>query len=282
MSVLFRILAILIFVALLSNCKEDNRIEPEPSFRKIKQSIKIHDDNANGITLRMGKVTVRENAFFLYNSNGLLDSLYVLSDTTPNATLIKSIKVNYESNRIIGNAYLNRVGVFKFFFLFNQKKQITKILFGDVISNEGFSINYANDKISNINISPLEIPIYKNFVYDGSNNLLQFITSDSIGNLVKVSFTYSTKSIPKELDIKFASAGFQFLYAGGVNIISLMGLNTGISNTNRIFSRKETYLSTGQEIARYLFEYQEDVDNNIIGRKGTINDTIEINYDYKY
>ncbi|MBL0287696.1 MAG: hypothetical protein IPQ19_09920 [Bacteroidetes bacterium] len=155
-------------------------------------------------------------------------------------------------------------------------------MFGDVISNEGFSINYSNDKISNIKISPLEIPFYKNFVYDGSNNLLQFIASDSIGNLVKVSFSYSTQSITDELDIKFASAGFQFLYAGGVNIISLMGLNTGIGNTNRIFSRNETYLATEQEIARYLFEYQEDADNNITGRKGTINDTIEINFDYKY
>lgn len=282
MSVLFRILMILFFAAFLCNCKEDKTPEPEASFRRIKQSIKIHDDNANGYSLRMNEIKVRENAIFLYNSDGLLDSMYVFSDTTSNATLLKSLKLSYVPGKVKAKAYLDGVGSFDANFIYNEKKQVTKILFGDIASNTGFSLDYLNDKISFIKLNPLEIPIYKNFVYDGSNNLLQFVASDTLGNLVKVNFTYAPQTIPEELDIKFASVGFQFLYAGGVNVISLMGLNTGICNTNRIFSRKETYLNTGQEIARYLFEYQEDAANNIIGRKGTINDTLEINYDYKY
>ncbi|MBL0287697.1 MAG: hypothetical protein IPQ19_09925 [Bacteroidetes bacterium] len=123
MSVLFRMLMILFFAAFLCNCKEDKTPEPEASFRRIKQSIKIHDDNANGITLRMGKVIVRENAFFLYNSDGLLDSLYVLSDTLPNADLLKSIKISYESDMVIAKAYLKGlVLIISFFFSIKKNK----------------------------------------------------------------------------------------------------------------------------------------------------------------
>ena len=72
MSVLFRMLMILFFAAFLCNCKEDKTPEPEASFRRIKQSIKIHDDNANGSGLRLIDTTIKEPVLFFYNEKSPL------------------------------------------------------------------------------------------------------------------------------------------------------------------------------------------------------------------
>ena len=94
MSVLFRIIAILILTPLFTNCKEDKTPELEPSFRRIKQSIKIHDDNANGSDLRLLNISLSEPVLFFYNEKGLLDSLVGFSDSTF-SHVKKTMKVFY-------------------------------------------------------------------------------------------------------------------------------------------------------------------------------------------
>ena len=94
----------------------------------------------------------------------------------------------------------------------------------------GIFFSYTSSKITNIRITVLGTSTnITNFVYDGNNNLQQYILPDSNNVLYKIAFTYDlNKPISSDLDIRFASAGIQFLYAGGVNVISLIGLNTGV------------------------------------------------------
>ncbi|MBK6276158.1 MAG: hypothetical protein IPF58_16395 [Saprospirales bacterium] len=68
--------------------------------KRIKQSFKVHDDNVNNVDLRKQNISIREVANFYYNTAGLLDSLNVFSDSTPGATLLKSIKFNYLADRV--------------------------------------------------------------------------------------------------------------------------------------------------------------------------------------
>ena len=84
------------------------------------------------------------------------------------------------------------------------------------------------------------------------------------------------------MDIRFASAGILYVYSGGVNVISLMGLNYGLGNTHRIFKRKEYNLQTSQNGFNYIFEYGVNNNEEIIDRKITVNDTIDITYQYRY
>ena len=84
---------LIVVIATLHSCVPNG--DNNPTMRKIKQSIKVHDDNINGINLRVQNLSIRENARFYYNSIGLLDSMDVFSDTTASATLLKSLKLVY-------------------------------------------------------------------------------------------------------------------------------------------------------------------------------------------
>lgn len=274
---------ICIFVFGLNSCT--NNPTTDPVIKRIKQSFKIHDDNVNNVDLRkLNNVSIREAANFYYNADGTLDSLNVYSDSTPSATLLKSIKFNYLTDRVRARIFFapndRNVGDF----VFNSKKQVTKIVDTSGLDLFGLFFSYTSDKITNIRISVLGTSTnITNFVYDGNNNLLQYILPDSVGVLHKIAFTYDlSKPIPSDLDIRFASAGVQFLYAGGVNVISLLGLNTGVGNTHRILDRTETTVVGGQQDNKYIYEYSTNSLDEITNRKITVNDTVDVFYEYRY
>ena len=122
---------ILLFVAFLIafgfNACINNPTE-NPVEKRIKQSFKVHDDNVNNVDLRKQNISIREVANFYYNTAGLLDSLNVFSDSTPGATLLKSIKFNYLADRVRARIFFapNDRNVGDFFF--NSSKQVTKIV----------------------------------------------------------------------------------------------------------------------------------------------------------
>ena len=278
---------ILLFVAFLIafgfNACINNPTE-NPVEKRIKQSFKVHDDNVNNVDLRKQNISIREVANFYYNTAGLLDSLNVFSDSTPGATLLKSIKFNYLADRVRARIFFapNDRNVGDFFF--NSSKQVTKIVDTSGLDLFGIFFSYTSSKITNIRITVLGTSTnITNFVYDGNNNLQQYILPDSNNVLYKIAFTYDlNKPISSDLDIRFASAGIQFLYAGGVNVISLIGLNTGVGNTNRITDRVETKVIGGEEGNVYQYEYSTNNIDEIVSRKITINDTVDVFYDYRY
>ncbi|MBK8350777.1 MAG: hypothetical protein IPL21_03520 [Saprospirales bacterium] len=278
---------ILLFVAFLIafgfNACINNPTE-NPVEKRIKQSFKVHDDNVNNVDLRKQNISIREVANFYYNTAGLLDSLNVFSDSTPGATLLKSIKFNYLADRVRARIFFapNDRNVGDFFF--NSSKQVTKIVDTSGLDLFGIFFSYTSNKITNIRITVLGTSTnITNFVYDGNNNLQQYILPDSNNVLYKIAFTYDlNKPISSDLDIRFASAGIQFLYAGGVNVISLIGLNTGVGNMNRITDRVETKVIGGEEGNVYQYEYSTNNIDEIVSRKITINDTVDVFYDYRY
>ena len=278
---------ILLFVAFLIafgfNACTNNPTE-NPVEKRIKQSFKVHDDNVNNVDLRKQNISIREVANFYYNTAGLLDSLNVFSDSTPGATLLKSIKFNYLADRVRARIFFapNDRNVGDFFF--NSSKQVTKIVDTSGLDLFGIFFSYTSSKITNIRITVLGTSTnITNFVYDGNNNLQQYILPDSNNVLYKIAFTYDlNKPISSDLDIRFASAGIQFLYAGGVNVISLIGLNTGVGNMNRITDRVETKVIGGEEGNVYQYEYSTNNIDEIVSRKITINDTVDVFYDYRY
>ena len=278
---------ILLFVAFLIafgfNACTNNPTE-NPVEKRIKQSFKVHDDNVNNVDLRKQNISIREVANFYYNTAGLLDSLNVFSDSTPGSTLLKSIKFNYLADRVRARIFFapNDRNVGDFFF--NSSKQVTKIVDTSGLDLFGIFFSYTSNKITNIRITVLGTSTnITNFVYDGNNNLQQYILPDSNNVLYKIAFTYDlNKPISSDLDIRFASAGIQFLYAGGVNVISLIGLNTGVGNMNRITDRVETKVIGGEEGNVYQYEYSTNNIDEIVSRKITINDTVDVFYDYRY
>jgi hypothetical protein len=267
-------------IAILHSCGP--RPTSDPVKRKIKQSIKKHDDNINGINLRVQNITIRENANFHYRPDGLLDSFDVYDDTLPGARLIKSLKLKYFSDRVRAFAH-DTSGNVVLDFYFNSKNQITKMI--DTLEfGNGFYFTYTNDKISNIKVDLNDVTYLNNFVYDANNNLIQYtITNTDSTPVTRVILEYdANKKIPMDLDIKFVSTGIRFLYAGGVNVFSLANLNYGTANTNRIIRRTEYDLPTNAQAFDYIINYTTNTNNEITNRKIVVNDSIDVFYEYRY
>ena len=273
---------LLISTLLLFSCGSDPDLR-RPAERKVRQSIKIHDDNVNGIDVRTLNNRVADITNFYYNSDGLLDSLNVMSDSTPSSRLIKSMKLTYFPNKIRGAIFDDSTGTFYVDFRFNTSKQLTAII--DTLGiGFGTFVTYTNNKISKIQTVLDSVSTLNNFVYDAQDNLIQYVTSDYRNRpLTRVTYEYDySRLIPQYMDIRFASAGILYVYSGGVNVISLMGLNYGLGNTHRIFKRKEYNLQTSQNGFNYIFEYGVNNNEEIIDRKITVNDTIDVSYQYRY
>lgn len=275
------IICILLSCTLLLLCCQPNN-NNKPTLRKIKQSLKVHDDNINGILLRTQNITLRENANFHYNNYGLLDSMDVYNDTIASSTLIKSLKLQYLPNKIRAFVY-DTSGRFILDLYYDADRKIVKMV-DTTLGNFGFFFTYNNNKISNIKIELDSISHFANFIYDGKNNLTQYVITDNQSqSLTRVNYEYDLDNkITKELDIRFLSGGVRFLYAGGVNILSLMNLNYGLGNNNRIKSRQEFNLQTAQEGNKYLFDYTINNNQEITTRKIVVNDTIDVFYEYRY
>ncbi len=275
------ILFTIVIITILPSCVQNSN--NNPVLRKIKQSLKIHDDNVNGIKLRVQNLSLRENANFHYNNAGLLDSMNILSDTIIGSTLVRSLKLQYYSNKVRAIVF-DTSGRFELDLYFDSNRNITKMVdtFG---RGTGFYFTYFNNKISSIKITSLiDTFYYTNFVYDGNNNLSQFIITDNQSEpLIKVKIDYDlSKNITNDLDLKFSSNGIRFLYAGGVNVLSFANLNYGLASTNRIIKRAEYNLQTGESGNLYLFDYTTNNNQEITNRKIVVNDTTDIFYEYRY
>ena len=182
------ILFTIVIITILPSCVQNSN--NNPVLRKIKQSLKIHDDNVNGIKLRVQNLSLRENANFHYNNAGLLDSMNILSDTIIGSTLVRSLKLQYYSNKVRAIVF-DTSGRFELDLYFDSNRNITKMVdtFG---RGTGFYFTYFNNKISSIKITSLiDTFYYTNFVYDGNNNLSQFIITDNQSEpLIKVKIDY--------------------------------------------------------------------------------------------
>lgn len=281
-STQLRLLLLILTNILLLSCNNTPTVR-QPDTRKIRQSLKIHDDNVNGIDMRTQVNRITEVTNFFYNNDGLLDSLNIMSDTLPGAHLIKSMKLIYYPTKIRASIYDDSTGVFYVDFKFNADKQLTSI--ADTLGiGFGLFISYNDNKITKIKSVLDSTFSLTNFVYDGNNNLIQYIIGDYFNQpLTRVNYQYDySQQIPPYMDIRFASAGIKYVYSGGINVIALMGLNYGSGNTHRILRRDEYNLRTGQDGFHYLFEYGLNDNSEIIDRKITLNDTIEVFYEYKF
>ncbi|MCA9749814.1 MAG: hypothetical protein KC414_11970, partial [Romboutsia sp.] len=129
-------------------------------------------------------------------------------------------------------------------------------------------ITYENDLITRIyDSSSTGIRDFINFDYDANNNLLQFELRLDNGPIIgRVLLTYSNNSIPAELDTRFFTSGVRYIYIGGLDVISKVGLNFGKTNTNTLVKREEYNIISNELIETYNFGYTYDNDNRIIKR----------------
>ncbi|MFN8296252.1 MAG: hypothetical protein U0T69_08655 [Chitinophagales bacterium] len=257
---------------------------PNPVARKIKQSVKLHEDNVNGAQLRINNIRIREVTNFFYNAEGLLDSFNIFSDSSQ-TILMRSLKLTYLPNNKIRGIFFDDSATPKYVagdFYYNTNRQLMKLADTMNLDLYGLFFTYNNNKITNVNVQPGNGNI-ANLLYDSNDNLVQYTTTDVAGNPIKVRFNFDyTKSIPNNLDLKFGSAGVRFMYAGGVNVISLMGLNLGAGNTNWVIQQTESLISTGQVTNTFQCDYSPNSNQEIINRTVTLNDTISVYYEYKY
>ncbi len=279
------LLFLLIGVLILSivSCETRGPIPtmPKPG-RKIKQSFTIHDDNVNGVVLRGQNISVREITNFYYNEHDLLDSLNAFDST--NTILVKSLKLDYNTpGKIRGYFFDYLAGNYVLDLYYNANYELTRVT--DVFGlGWGIFVDYSNNKIIHTDLTLGATTSLTNFVYDSHDNLIQYIISDTLGQPnIKVQLEYDlANTIPEALDIRFAGVGLRYLYAGGVNVISLMGLNYGLGNTNRVVKRTETHIATNEPLRTFYESYSLNDSSEIIGKTLTLNDTIDVFYEYRY
>ncbi len=245
--------------------------------RHIKQANLVHEDNVNG---RIASGNVEESTNFYYNPDESLGRVSVYNDTTVSAILLKDITVEYLADRVVLNTFDNIDGYRTIYLFYNSQKQITSLV--DTLGN-GLYFTYVNDKIESlVDSSGAGIVHYINFVYDVNNNLLQyeaaFNNDPPIGRAV---LEYSNDPITEELDTRFFNKNIKFIYIGGLNLVTKLGLNFGLSNSNTLISRTERLLATGDTVDYYRFGYIYNHNHEIVKRNmrwGT--DTLF--YQFKY
>ncbi|MDB5228271.1 MAG: hypothetical protein JWN78_2464 [Bacteroidota bacterium] len=245
--------------------------------RKIKQSNKVYDDNVNG---RRAGGNIEESNNFFYNSDGTLNKVTVYDDTTPTATLLKQLDFDYLPDRVVAHTYNSTAGYRLLQFVFNSKKQIIQLI--DSLGN-GLYITYTDDKITRIrDSSGVGINDFVNFIYDASNNLLQYeLMINGNPPIGRATLEYSTDKIPSELDTRFFSKDINFIYIGGLNLVTKLGLNLGIDNENTLIKRTETALATSQVVEVYNFRYFYNTSHEIIKRNMSWS-TDTLFYQFKY
>lgn len=254
-----------------------------PLQKRIKSSIKIHDDNVNGVYFR--KVNkIQEAVYYFYNEEDLLDGLIVYSDTS-RRKVNKSAEFEYHpSERIIkGKFYDTQLGHLEMDIHYNDKNQVLKISYEHPDYEAGVFFTYHGDTLINYSVAYNTYSIGYNMIYDEHANLLKFqVKHPSKGDyLVNFTYDYSMKVDPT-FDIRFASIDTKFLYEGGVNILHLMGLNTGIGNAHIMIERNETLILDNSIRNQYTFEYKSDAQQRIIERKATFNQKAEAVYQFNY
>lgn len=274
---------IFILLWFFAGCNKDGSdVVPENEAR-IKKSVFSHDDNANGSHLRKQGVEIREITNFYYNESELLDSFHLFYDSLQ-VNLARSLKVTYTDSNVYYMEEYDRGKTFYNEYHFNDKKQLTKIrsVFNPDLT-KGIYISYFNDRISSIKLVLNETIELSNFLYDSKNNLLQYTLKDENGIVYLIQYTYDTDNfIPQQLDIKFGVVDLLHWYAGGVNVMNLIGLNLGLGNSNRLLERIEKLQATDELLRSYKFSYSLNNQDQIVGRNIILNDTISVFYQYYY
>jgi hypothetical protein len=249
----------------------------EQGLRKIRQSNKVFEDNVNG---RIASGNVEESTNFYYNANGSLGRVTVYDDTTVSATLLKDITVEYQSDKVVLNTFHYIDGYRTLYLFFNSKNQITELV--DTLGN-GLYFNYANDKITGFNDSSgLGVLRYVNFVYDGNNNLLQYeVAINNDPPLGRALLEYSSNPVTEELDTRFFNKDIKFIYIGGLNLVTKLGLNFGLSNGNTLTKRTEVTLPAETVVETYVFGYIYNSNQEIVKRNMRWS-TDTLFYQFKY
>lgn len=243
--------------SLLASCLND----PAEPQRRIRQANLVYEDNVNGRVLG----NVLESTNFYYNPDGSLGRVSVYDDTTVSATLLKDFTIAYQTDKVVLNTYYIVDGYRVLHFYFNDKKQITRLV--DTLGN-GLRFQYLNDRIQSFyDSSALGILRYTNFVYDANNNLLQYevaVNNDpAFGRAV---LEYSSNPISDELDTRFFNKDIKFIYIGGLNLVSKLGLNFGLSSSNTLIKRTEMILPDETITEIYEFGYIYNNNQEIIKR----------------
>jgi len=258
---------------------------PDPAVYKVRQSIKIHDDNVNGVFLRQ-MIRIQEAVYYFYNDNDLLDSLAVYSDTSKSATLKRTMKLHYlpAENKIIASLYDIQQGYFEMFITYDNNKKVLAISNPNYPKEKGIFYIYEGEKLVHKKYDFGTVAIATKMNYDPYYNLTDYELYPQAEKSIKVNLEYDYNSpVNSDFDIRFNSKEITFIYEGGVNILSFMGLNTGLGNAHFIKKRTETRIEDTSSVRnQYLFEYQKDKYGRLINRRIIINDESDIVFEYNY
>ncbi|QQR98907.1 MAG: hypothetical protein IPK18_05185 [Sphingobacteriales bacterium] len=166
------------------------------------------------------------------------------------------------------------------------QKQFTA--FTDTLNTPNFGIYFAYNENYLIDIKAIfgTTIHFSNFLYDTNDNITQYTISGNgapYGKTTLIKYTYDyTKTMPQSFDLKFSIAGIRFWYAGGVNVISLMGMNVGKGNKNWLLEMKQLEQTTGNTLNVFKYHYTTDSYNDISKRDVILNDTVSVFYNYIY
>lgn len=258
---------------------------PNPTNHKIRQSIRIHDDNVNGVFFKRIN-RIQEAVYYFYNEDDLLDSLAVFSDTSKSAVLNRTMKLHYlpSENKITASLYDVQQGYFEMFITYDNNKKVLAISNPDYHKEMGIFYIYEGEKLVHKKYDFETVSIASNMNYDEYYNLTDYELYPQTEKFIKVNLEYDYSSpVNSDFDIRFNSKEITFIYEGGVNVLSLMGLNTGLGNHHFIKKRTETRIEDSTSIRnQYLFEYQKDSYGRLSNRKIIINEESEIFFEYNY
>lgn len=249
---LIGILAIALF--LIISCSK-----PEATDEKIIQSNLVFEDNVNG---RIAGNGVIESTNFFYNDNNTLNRATVYDDTIPNAHLLKELNLTYFSDKVVINTFLDTIGNVTYTVAFNSKKQVTSIALPD---SSGLYLTYFDDRISNIKTLPSGDE-YISFIYDSNDNLLQYELKSGGFVVGRAILEYDNDLVSEEFDSRFLTKDIKFIYLGGLDLMSKIGLNYGNSTKNKLIKRSDIIVQTGQVYEHYDYGYIRNSNNDIVKR----------------
>ncbi len=243
--------------------------------KRIKKSILFIEDNVNGRVPPPDNVIEATN--FFYNENGTLNKATVYSDTTARATLLKEINVSYHDGYVLVNSYLDSIGDITYKVTYNDKKQVTSIA---KLDSSGLYISYFNDRISSIKILPIGAE-YVNFMYDANNNLLQYELIDNNELIIRANLEYTNDVVTSEFDSRFFTKEIKFMYIGGLDLFTKLGLNAGLSSHNKLIKRTDIKPTNGQVYETYHYGYTHNSQSLIMKRNVRFS-TDTLYYQFKY
>lgn len=265
----------LITIILLFTALAFNHCNKPESVSKIKQSNFVYEDNVNGRIPPPNNVI--ESTNFYYNDNNLLERATVYDDTTSNAHLIKELNISYASDRVIINTYLDTVGNIIYHITYNDKKQVTSVTLGDTA---GLHFSYFDDKVSEIIDDGADL-VFVNFRYDNNDNLLQYELKRNNFIIGRAVLEYSNELLPSEFDSKFLNKDVRYIYIGGLDLISKLGLNLGKNTQNKLIRRTEIELPSNQIFETYNFGYTHNSKGDVVKRDVKFS-TDTLYYQFKY